>query len=56
MSIRARIIVSVTFEKVNRAPDGKARAQGNYESLQYVYRAVKEIHTITSIFCFDVNT
>ena len=45
MSIRAGVIRSISFQKVNAAPDTKARAQGNYQRLQYVYRAIEESHT-----------
>ena len=45
MSIRAGVIRSISFQKVNAAPDTKARAQGNYQRLQYVYCAIEESHT-----------
>ena len=45
MSIRARVIGTISFQKVNAAPDTKARAQGNYQRLQYVYRAIEKSHT-----------
>ena len=45
MSIRAGVVPAVTFQQVNAAPDTKARAQGNYQRLQYVYRAIEESHT-----------
>jgi len=44
MSIRAGVIRSISFQKVNAAPDTKARAQGNYQRLQYVYRAIEKSH------------
>ena len=45
MSIRAGVIRSISFQKVDAAPDTKARAQGNYQRLQYVYRAIEKSHT-----------
>ena len=45
MSIRAGVIRSISFQKVNAAPDTKARAQSNYQRLQYVYRAIEKSHT-----------
>ena len=46
MSISPRIIISVTFQKVDHAPDAKTGSEGNDEGLKYVYRAVEEIHIL----------
>ena len=45
MSICTRIVVSVTFQKVNRAPNTKASAESNNEGLENGNRFIKEIHT-----------
>ena len=45
MSIRAGVIGTISFQKVNAAPNAKARAQGNHQRLQYVYRAIEKSHT-----------
>lgn len=45
MSIRTRVIGTISFQKVNAAPNAKARAQGNHQCLQYVYCAIEESHT-----------
>ena len=36
MSIGRRVILAVTFQKVDAAPHAQAAAQGDHESLQYV--------------------
>ena len=44
MSIGPRVVIAVTFQKVDGSPDSKARAKGNYECLQYVNSTVEKIH------------
>ena len=44
MSIGRRVILTVTFQKVDAAPHAQAAAQGDHESLQYVNSTVEEIH------------
>ena len=44
MSICTRIVVSVTFEQVDAAPDAKSGSEGNNEGLKNVYCAIEEIH------------
>ena len=39
------IVVAVTLQKVNRAPNTKASAEGNNEGLENSNRFIKEIHT-----------
>ena len=41
-----RVVVAVTFQKVNHAPDTKASAQGNHESLKNIHSRVKEFHNV----------
>ena len=42
----ARIIVTITFQKVDAAPDAKARAQRDNEGLKNVNSRIKEIHIV----------
>ena len=44
MSIGPWIVVSISFQKVDAAPDAKTCAEGDDEGLKYVYCAVEEIH------------
>ena len=46
MSIRAGVIVTVTFHEVDRSPDTKACTKSYYESLKYAYCAVKKCHNV----------
>ena len=39
------IVVSITFQKVNRAPNTKASTESNNEGLENGNRFIKEIHT-----------
>lgn len=44
LAFRAGVIIAVAFQKVDAAPDAKTSSEGDYESLQNVYCAIKEIH------------
>ena len=44
MSIGRRVILAVTFQKVDAAPHAKAAAQGDDQGLQYVDGTVEELH------------
>ena len=44
MSIGRRVVLAVTFQKVDAAPHAQATTQGDHESLQYVNSTVEEIH------------
>ena len=46
MSISPRIIISVTFQKVDHAPDAKTCSEGNDEGLQHIDCAIEEIHIL----------
>ena len=46
LTFRAGIVVAVAFEQVDRAPYGKACADGGDEGLQYVDCAVEEFHCV----------
>lgn len=46
MSISPRIVISVTFQKVDHAPDAKAGSEGNDEGLQHIDCAIEEIHIL----------
>ena len=49
MSICAGVIVAVTLQQVDDAPDAKTSAQSNNESLQYGNCTVEEFHKVTSL-------
>ena len=46
MSISPRIIISVTFQKVDHAPDAKTGSEGNDKGLQHIDCAIEEIHIL----------
>ena len=46
MSIRARVIIAVTFQQVDDAPDTEARSQCDHEGLQNFDCAVEKFHTL----------
>ena len=46
MSICARIIISVTLQQVDEAPDAKTGSEGNDEGLQNIDCAIEEIHIL----------
>lgn len=46
MSIGTRIVVTITFQKVDRAPNTEASAQGNNEGLKNVHSSVKKFHNV----------
>jgi hypothetical protein len=46
VSIRGRIVLTVTLQKVDYAPNSKPRTEGDDERLQYVNRAVEKFHII----------
>ena len=52
MSISPRIIISVTFQKVDHAPDAKTGSEGNDEGLQHIDCAIEEIH----ILCAGIDS
>ena len=49
MSIRAGVIIAVTLQQIDNAPDAKTGAQSNDESLQYSDCTVEEFHKVTSL-------
>lgn len=51
MSICARVVVSVPFHEVHNAPNTKARADGNNESLQNGNSLIEEFHSHFSPDC-----
>ena len=53
MSIRSWIVVAVTFQKVDCAPNGKARAESNHEGLKDADCGMKETHNTTSNSDFE---
>lgn len=57
MSICAGVVVSVPFHEVHNAPNTKARADGNNESLQNGNSLIEEFHSRFSPDCsIDKNT
>ena len=46
MSIRARVIIAVTFQQVDDAPDSKVGSECDNEGLQNVDCAVEKFHTL----------
>ena len=46
MSISPRIVVSVSFQQVNDAPDSETCAKGDDQSLQNIDCAIEEIHIL----------
>ena len=61
LGLGAGVVVAITFQKVDGAPDAKACSECDHESLKYFYCAVKEIHSprnqnrrFTVFCCFSV--
>lgn len=52
LAFRAGVVVAVAFEQVDRAPYGKACADGGDEGLQYVDCAVEEFHCVDLMLLF----
>ena len=48
MSIRAGVIVAVTFEQIDRAPDTETGTESDNESLQYADCALEKCHIRSS--------
>ena len=42
----ARVVVAVTFQQVDYAPDAKTGSEGNDEGLQHIDCAIEEIHIL----------
>ena len=60
--ICSRVIISISFQKVDCAPDTKTCSESNNKSLQYIYRTIKKAHIVVAgilgislVFCF-LNT
>ena len=51
MSIGSRVVLTVTFQKVDNAPNTEARADGNNESLQNGNSLIEEFHSRFSPDC-----
>ena len=49
MSIRTRIIISITFQKVDHAPHAKSRPKSDYQCLQYTDCTLKKCHIFSSV-------
>ena len=46
LAFRARVIIAVTFQQVDDAPDSKAGSECDHEGLQNVDCAVEKFHTL----------
>ena len=46
MSIGPRVVIAITFQQVDDAPDSKAGSQCDNEGLQNVDCAVEKFHTL----------
>lgn len=44
MSIRGRVVLAVSLQKIDNTPDAQARAQSNYQSLQNTNCAIEKCH------------
>lgn len=47
MSICAGVVIAVTFEQVDRAPDAEASAEGNYQRLEHLDSRIEKLHSKT---------
>ena len=52
MSIRAGVVVSVPFQKVDAAPNAETRAQRDHQRLKYVDCTIEKCHSVSSCFLF----
>jgi len=58
LAFGSRVVLTVTFQKVDNAPDTKTCAQGHYESLQNTNCAVEKFHKIIllkNVFDFGLS-
>ncbi len=44
LALGSGIVIAISFQEVNRAPNGETCAQGNHEGLENIDCTVKEIH------------
>lgn len=44
LALGTRVVVSVTFQEVDRPPDTEASPKGHHEGLKYTYRRIEECH------------
>ena len=51
MSISSGVVISISFHKVNAAPDSQACAESNNQGLQNAYCAAEKCHSINLSFC-----
>jgi hypothetical protein len=49
MSIAGRVILTVTFQKVDAAPNTQGTAEAHNDSLQSSNRTIEKFHKFTSI-------
>ena len=53
LTFRSWIVVAVPFQKVDRAPNGKARAEGDHKGLENADCGMEETHNTTSNSDFE---
>ena len=56
MSICAGIVISVSFQQVNHAPNAETGPDGDHECLQYSNRACEKSHIVSSYYNKVVST
>ena len=44
MSIRAGVIIPISFQKIDRAPNAEAGAEGDDQRLEHVYCGIEKLH------------
>ena len=56
LTLCARIVVPISFQKVDNAPNTEASADGDHEGLENFYSRVEKIHIIiwSRVFYFVV--
>lgn len=49
LCISPRVVISISFQQVDNAPNAQARAKRDNKGLQYAYRRIKKRHKLTSL-------
>ena len=47
MSIRAGVIIAISFQQVDRAPDAETRAEGDDQRLEHLNSRIEKLHSKT---------
>ena len=48
LGLRAGIVIAISFQEIDRAPNSEARTEGDHEGLENIDSRVKEIHNIVA--------